>query len=225
MLYAQHQAGANPSAAVASEAGELARNCQREVTPATDMGAPAQGGSRSGMGVAFCKSPRGPITPDAAVAQPASAPCMSAAAAGEAEQGAQASVAAVTPGQTVEPSAVASRVHAFVRCVASAPLLQSALLWMELNGRHPMPEGMLDVHAAKEHGLHLTIAQLLALHLRSQSQTGGCCCSACCARFVCRSSLMHTCTRRRLFAPAQSEGTAGHNRFCRVRLATAAIKP
>lgn len=72
---------------------------------------------------------------------------------------------------------------AFTRCIAGSPLLLSALLSLELAGTHPpaevatgggadpgTPAAKQAAAAASRQGLEATLAQMLALHLRS-----GCC--------------------------------------------------
>ncbi|KAL4419377.1 hypothetical protein ABPG77_002904 [Micractinium sp. CCAP 211/92] len=155
----------------APEPGRAACSRQREVTPDAEPAQRGQGGNRGGQDHRGDVPLPGPITPDAATGHALClSPVAEAAATGEGQQGGRASLPAAAEGAplgTLTPGAADSALRSFVRCVEAAPLLQSALLWMELNDRHPLPEGAHKGPAARGRDLQLTLAQLLALHLRS----------------------------------------------------------
>lgn len=66
-----------------------------------------------------------------------------------------------------DPASLQPCIQCFVRCVAHSPLVQSALLSLELSGSHP-PAGE---HAAAA-GLEWTLAQMLALHVKAGCARG-----------------------------------------------------
>lgn len=160
----------------APEAGRAACSRQREVTPDAEPAQRGQGGNRGGQDHRGDVPLPGPITPDAATGHALClSPVAEAAATGEGQQGGRASLPAAAqhaPLGTLTPGAADSALRSFVRCVEAAPLLQSALLWMELNDSHPLPEGAHKGPAARGRDLQLTLAQLLALHLRSGTPKG-----------------------------------------------------
>ena len=81
--------------------------------------------------------------------------------------------------------ALLERVRSFAACVAGSPLLQSALLAVEASGDHPPPSAV-----SAPGSLDCTLAQMLALFLRSGANSGACeegargpggpCCCGCC---------------------------------------------
>ena len=104
----------------------------------------------------------GPITPTATPSLAAGSPLAASvlAAASAEAAGAEAPVAA----RRATAAALWRRIHSFMRCVAGSPLVQSALLSLELGGTHPAraEEGVPAAAA-----LDWTLAQLLALHIKA----------------------------------------------------------
>ncbi len=60
--------------------------------------------------------------------------------------------------------------HSFINCICRSPLLKSALLSVELGGRHPGAD--CAAAAARGGALGWTLAQLLALHVRARLTNG-----------------------------------------------------
>lgn len=110
----------------------------------------------------LASSEEGPITPTAAPSLAAVSPAATAAlevpgadcAGGAVPQHARRATAA----------AMWRRMHSFMRVVATSPLVQSALLSLELGGTHPARAEPGTPSAA---GLDWTLAQLLAMHLKA----------------------------------------------------------
>lgn len=114
------------------------------------------------------------ITPTAgsAAAHGAAAAAADAAAA-DAATTAGDSLAPPPPAPHHDPAALQRRVHSFLVCVSASPLVQSALLSLEVEeGGHPPAAGAPDASAAAAGCLEWTLAQLLALHLRAGYERG-----------------------------------------------------
>lgn len=97
-------------------------------------------------------------TAAAAVATPAQAACGATHAAGDPAARARGQLAGLV------------RLHSFVRCVSGSPLLQSALLALQVAAAHPSVAG----GAAAPAGLEWTLAQMLVLFRRTGDETGEC---------------------------------------------------
>lgn len=62
--------------------------------------------------------------------------------------------------------------HSFLSCVASSALVQSALLSLEVDRSHPPPAGAPAGSSAADGSLEWTLAQLMALFLRTRYARG-----------------------------------------------------
>lgn len=106
----------------------------------------------------------GPITPAAAATQAPTTPTTDAAGASAAAAGcagAAQSAACGAAQRTATAAALWRSVRSFMQCVSGSPLVLSALLSLELASSHP---GACERGATP---LHWTVAQLLALFLKS----------------------------------------------------------
>lgn len=173
---------ASPSAAPAGSwgdgcgsgmAAERQRQRQRSVTP-VDL--PCQPGAGS------CEC--GPITPAAAPSHATMSPSAAAQAgaasghpaAGAPGASAAAAAAAVDDGgqaaaqhAATAAAALWRRIHSFMHCVAGSPLIQSALLSVELGGTHPVAA---EPGMPASEALQWTLAQLLGMHLKAGHAEG-----------------------------------------------------
>ena len=81
-----------------------------------------------------------------------------------------ASASSGTAGEADSGATLRHRTMSFVLCVARSPVLKSALVSLEEAGAHPPAYGAAGRPAAQ--GLEWTLAQLLALHLRTGEAEG-----------------------------------------------------
>lgn len=109
-----------------------------------------------------------PITPTAAPSHASTSPLLEAAAAepAAAEAGAAAPPAAADAAAQRAATAAAlwRRIHSFMHCVSGSPLVQSALLSLQLSGAFP---AAAEPELAAEQGLEWTLAQMLSFHLKA----------------------------------------------------------
>lgn len=108
-----------------------------------------------------------PITPSAAPSHAATSPLLAAAAAAPepAEAAAVPPAAAEAAAQrAASAAALWRRIQSFMHCVSGSPLIQSALLSLQLSGAFP---AAAEAGLAAEQGLEWTLSQMLSFHLKS----------------------------------------------------------
>lgn len=118
-----------------------------------------------------CMCARGPITPAALPSHAAASPRAAAAAASSGPATAPAEPAPDVRASHVDSdsrqaasAALWLRLESFFQCVAASPLVQSALLSLELSGSHPIAA---QPGLPASEALHWTLGQLLAMHFKA----------------------------------------------------------
>lgn len=109
-----------------------------------------------------------PITPSAAPSHAATSPLLAASAAApapaEAAAAAPLTAADAAAQRAASAAALWRRIQSFMQCVSGSPLIQSALLSLQLSGAFP---AAAEAGLAAEQGLEWTLSQMLSFHLKS----------------------------------------------------------